>query len=176
MACDITAGRSGKVCKDSLGGNSSIYVWNWSAVGDDPFTYDPTTGLATAINASMTQVFEFELEGDNNTLSQEVATDRNTGTSVVTQNLAFTLKKMDAATSATFNLLKGSYNGVVVKDRNGNYHALGVDDGLDFAGTAQTGGAKTDLNGYNITATGTTKDLAPILDSATVTAFLALVA
>ena len=176
MACDITAGRSGKVCKDSLGGNSSVYIWNWSAVGDDPFTYDETTGEATAINAGLTTVYEFELEGDTNTLTQETATDRNTGTSVVTQNLAMTLKKMDAATSATFNFLKGSYNACVVKDRNGNYWACGIDDGLDWAGTVQTGGAKTDLNGYNVTATGTTKFLAPKLDDATVTAFLALVA
>lgn len=176
MACDITAGRPETECKDSLGGNSSIYIWNWSDVGDDPFTYDPATGLATAINASMTEVFEFALKGDNNTLSQEVATDRNTGTSVVTQNIAITLKKMDAATSATFNLLKASYNGAVVKDRNGNFHAVGIDDGIDWAGTAQTGGAKTDLNGYNITGVATTKYLAPMLDSATTTAFLALVA
>jgi hypothetical protein len=177
MACDITAGRSGKVCKTQIGGNSSIYIWNWSAVGDDPFTYDPTTGLTTAINAAMTQVFEFELEGDNNTYVQDAPpADRNNGSSVVTHTINLSLKKMDAATSATFNLLKGSYNGAVIKDREGNYHAVGIDDGLDWGASPQTGGAKTDMNGYTVTATGTTRDFAPILDSATVTAFLALVA
>ena len=170
MACDITSGRA-KVCKDGLGGQSTLYIYNGL---EDAFTV--VNSEATAVNAALTQVFAFPLEGDGNTLEQAMPGDRNTSTRVNTQTLTTILKKMDAATNAEFNLLVAGYPQVVVKDRNGNYHALALDDGMDFSVTGATGGAKTDMNGYTLTGVATTSELAPILDSATVTAFLALVA
>lgn len=170
--CDLLSGRAGKVCKNLLGGNSVLYLFQNFV--EDPFTYD--AGIATAINPLLTTVYAFELEGDGNTFTQNKPSDRNTGTSVNTQTVVAVLKKLDPATNANFQFLTEQYAQGVVKDRNGNYHAIGIDDGMDFTVDAVTGGAKTDLNGYTLTGTATTKDLAPILDSATVTAFLALVA
>jgi len=72
------------------------------------------------------------------------------------------------------NLLAAGFPMAVVKDRNGIYHAVGIDDGIDFTIQEATGGAKTDLNGYTLTGIATTGSLAPKLDSSTVTAFLAL--
>lgn len=169
--CDITRGRARTVCKDGLGGNSSIYLFNFV---DDAFTV--SAGEATAINPLVTQVFEFGLIGDGNTFTQDKPSDRNTGTSVNTQTIVAVLQKLTAEDNANFNLLTQGFTGAVVKDRAGNYHAVGLDDGIDFQVNSQTGGAKTDLNGYTITGTSTTKDLAPLLDEATVTALLALVA
>lgn len=173
MACDLTQGRQGKVCKRNLGGNSVLYLFENFV--QDPFTIDEATGLATAINIALTTVYEFDLEGDGNTFTQNKPSDRNTGTSVNTQTLVAVLKKMDAPTNVTFNLLTAQYAQGVVKDRNGNYHAFAIDDGMDFTVDAVTGGAKTDLNGYTVTGVATTKDLAPMLDETTITAFLALV-
>lgn len=169
MACDITSGRA-KVCKDSIGGNSKLYMFNYL---EDAFTI--TGGLATAINPSLTDVFEYELEGDGNTLVQNMVSDRQTGTTVNTQTLTVVLKQMDATTSAEMNIVAKGYPMAVVKDRNGKYHAIGLQDGIDFTVDAVTGGAKTDLNGYTLTGVATTGSLAPILDPATITAFLALV-
>ena len=101
--------------------------------------------------------------------------DRNTSSRVNTQTLTTVLKSMDAATNAEFNLLVAGYPSAVVVDRNGNYIALGLDDGIDFTVVASTGGAKTDGNMYTLTGIATTKDLAPFLDSATQTSFLAVV-
>ena len=170
--CDLTAGRAGKICKNLLGGNSVLYLHQNFV--EDPFTV--VAGEATAINAALTTVYAFDLEGDGNTFSQDKTSDRNTGTSVNTQTLVSVLKKMDAPTNVTFGLLTQQYSQGVIKDREGNYHAFGYDDGMDFQVESQTGGAKTDLNGYTITGVATVRDLAPILDAATVTAFLALVA
>lgn len=167
--CDITSGRA-KVCKDSIGGNSKLYMFNYL---EDAFTI--TGGQATAINPSLTEVFEYELEGDGNTLVQNMVSDRQTGTTVNTQTLTVILKQMDATTSAEMNIVAKGYPMAVVKDRTGKYHAIGLMDGIDFTVDASTGGAKTDLNGYTLTGVATTGSLAPILDSATVTAFLALV-
>ena len=170
MACDITTGRA-RVCKQSLGGQSTLYIYNYD--GDDAFTI--VAGECTAIDASLTTVFAFELEGDGNTLEESLVSDRNTSTTVNTQTLTTILKQVDAATGANLNLLAYGYPQFVVKDRNGVYSACALDDGADFTVVQTTGGAKTDLNGYTLTGVSTTGSLSPKLDSATITAFLALV-
>ena len=169
MACLLTSGRA-KVCKDGLGGQSTLYLFD-----SLPDAFTVSNGEATAMNASLTAAFAYPLEGDGNTLEQSMVGDRNTSSRVNTQTLTITLKSMDAATNAEFNLVAAGYPSAVVVDRNGNYIALGLDDGIDFTIVSQTGGAKTDMNGYVLTGVSTCKDLAPFLDSATQTAFLAVV-
>jgi len=169
MACDITQGRV-KVCKDGVGGNSKLYLFNGL---EDSFTV--VAGVATAINPLLTVAFEYELEGDGNIFAENKVSDRNTGTSINTQTLTIVLKKTDAATSAEFNLLTAGYPMAVIKTRNGEYKVVGIDDAIDFTVDSTTGGAKADLNGYTLTGVSTCKDFAPSLGSGTVTAFLALV-
>lgn len=171
MGCsDLTAGRL-RGCKTSLGGNSTLFLYDFI---DSPFTV--VGGVATGLDGLTGKaVYKFELEGDSNTLEESMLSDRNTGTRVNTQTLVFTLKKTDAVTSANMNLLAGGFAPAVVKDRNGIYHAIGIDDGVDWAIVQGTGGAKTDLNGYTNTGVATTGLLSPKLDEATITAFEALV-
>jgi len=168
MACDITAGRD-KACKQGLGGLGKLYLFNFV---ENPFTV--TAGVATAINPLLTTVFEYELEGDGNNVAESLVSDRNSGTSLNTQTLTVVLKKIDAVTSAEMNLLAYGFPMAVVKDRNGIFHAIGTDDGIDFTVVQSTGGAKGDLNGYTLTGVSTTGALSPKLDATTVTAFLAL--
>ena len=169
MACDITQGRV-KACKDGVGGNSKLYLFNGL---EDSFTV--VDGVATAVNPLLLTAFEYELEGDGNIFAENKVSDRNTGTSINTQTLTIVLKKTDAATSAEFNLLTAGYPMAVIKTRNGEYKVVGIDDAIDFTVDSTTGGAKADLNGYTLTGTATCKEFAPSLDTATVTAFLALV-
>jgi len=166
--CDITAGRD-KACKQGLGGLGKLYLFNFV---ENPFTV--TAGVATAINPLLTTVFEYELEGDGNNVAESLVSDRNSGTSLNTQTLTVVLKKIDAVTSAEMNLLAYGFPMAVVKDRNGIFHAIGTDDGIDFTVVQSTGGAKGDLNGYTLTGVSTTGALSPKLDATTVTAFLAL--
>lgn len=169
MACDITAGRL-RPCKNSIGGLGKLYLFNFV---ENPFTV--VNGLATAINPLLTVAYEYEIEGDGNNWSESLVSDRNTGTAINTQTGTITLKGIDAITSAQLNLLAYGFPMAVVKDRNGIYHAIGIDDGIDFTVAQATGGAKTEMNGYTLTGVSTTGALSPKLDSATVTAFLALV-
>ena len=169
MACDITSGRL-RACKDALGGLGALYLFNFV---ENPFTV--TNGVATAINPLLTEVFEYQLEGDGNNVVESLVPDRNTGTTVNTQTITTVLKKIDATSSAQLNLVAKGFPMAVVKDRNGIYHAIGIDDGIDFTVEQSTGGAKNELNGYTLTGVSTTGSLSPKLDAATVTAFLALV-
>lgn len=169
MACDITAGKA-KGCKDSIGGNSILYLWSPIV---DPFTIVASEG--TAMNVLLTEAFQFDLVGDLSTLTENMVSDRQTQTTVNTQTVVAAFNKMDAATAANFNLLAYGYPQGMVKDRNGEYHLIGQTDGIDFTIDGTTGGAKTDLNGFTITGVSTEGALSPKLDSATVTAFLAIV-
>lgn len=169
MACDITAGRL-KQCKQSLGGLGTLYLFNFV---ENPFTV--AAGVATAINPLLTVVYKYEIEGDGNKVDENLVPDRNSGTSVNTQTMTIVLKKIDAATSLQMNLLAYGFPMAVIKDRNGVYHALGIDDGIDFSVAQSTGGAKTEMNGYTLTGVATTGALSPKLDAGTITDFLDLV-
>lgn len=169
MACDITAGRA-KACKNKLGGLAKLFLFNEI---ENPFTV--LNGVATAINPLLTAVYEYEIEGDGNNVAESLVSDRNTGTSVNTQTSTIVLKGIDATTSAQMNVLAYGFPMAVVRDRNGVYHAIGIDDGIDFTVAQSTGGAKTELNGYTLTGVSTTGALSPKLDTATITAFLELV-
>ena len=170
MACDlITQGRA-KQCKSNIGGQSHLYLFNYV---EDPFTI--VAGEATAINAAITEVFDYVLEGDGNTLVEDMVADENTGVSINTQTITAVLRKQTAADSAELNLLSYSNAQAVVRDRNGVYHACGISDGFNWNVNAATGGAKTEFNGYTVTGVATEGMLSPKLDSATITAWLALV-
>jgi hypothetical protein len=169
MACNITTGRA-KACKEFLGGVQSLFLFNFV---ENAFTV--VDGEATAINPLLTEVFEFKVEGDGQTLVEDMVPSRNEGTTVNTQTITAMLKGIDADTSANLNLLAKGWTSAVVRDRNGVYHAVGLDDAIDFTVNQATGGAKTDMNGYTLTGVSTTKAFSPKLDSATITAFLALV-
>lgn len=169
MSCDITAGRK-KPCKNQIGGVSKAYFMNFV---ENPFTV--VNGEATAINPLITEVFEYELTGETNNLAESMVSDRTTGTSVNTQTLTMALQKLSKEDSHQLNLLAYGYPIAVIKDRNGNYFAAGITEGLDFTVSPTTGAAKTDFNGYNLTGVATESALAPILNDATVTAMLELV-
>ena len=171
MACsDITQGRA-KQCKDSIGGTSKLFLLNYE---EDAFTI--TAGEATAINPLVTAVYEYDLIGDTHPFSENGVGSIDNGTFVNTQTIVAQLPKQDAVTSAELNLVAKSFPIGVVKDRNGVYHLVGHTDGINFTIDSTTGSAKGDFNGYTLTGTSTENAFSPKLDSATITALLALVA
>lgn len=169
MACDLTVGRL-RQCADSIGGLDKMYLVNFV---DDAFTV--VDGEATAINPLVTVAYEYEITGDVHNLAQDFVKSRDNGTSVNTQTITAILQKMDSTTSNELKKLVQGRTVVVLKDRNGDYVACGLDDGVDFSVNASTGSAKADLNGYTLTGVSTVKEFAPTLDATTITAFLALV-
>ena len=169
MACDITVGRE-RGCKEQLGGTSKLYLINYL---EDAFTV--TTGEVTGLNVGLTEVFEYDIVGDGNTLVENMVSDRNTGTTVNTQTMTINLIGIDAATGVQMNLLAYGFPIAVIKDRNGIYHCVGISEGIDFTVDQNTGGARTDLSGYTLTGVSTEVALSPKMDATTVTDFEALV-
>jgi len=170
MACALTTGRA-EPCLDAVGGLKAIYFFDRI---DDPFTIS-AGNEATAMNVSLTAAFEFDLKSDNNNFEEVGTADKNTGTYTVEQTATFSLKKQDKDTANEINLLAKAQPGCVIKFRDGSFRAVGITDGVVISGTGVSGGAKGEFNGYNLTATATEVALAPKLDSATVTAFEAVI-
>ena len=89
--------------------------------------------------------------------------------------MTLALKKQTKASANELALIVKARPIVVVQDRMNNYRIVGISDGTVATGSIVSGGAKADFNGYNLTLTATEVLPAPTLDSATVTALLALV-
>lgn len=170
MACLINSGR--KVpCKDTQGGLKAAYFINYI---EDAFTVE--AGEATAINVAITEVFKYELRNDGNLFTEAVVSAKNEGTSTNTQTLTLALTKLDKDTALQVDLMAKGRPIIVVQDRNGNYRVAGISEGMDLTGSdINSGGARADFNGFNLTFTATEGSTAPYLDSATITALLALV-
>lgn len=169
MACILTKGRT-EPCRDAIGGLKAIYLTDFL---DDSFTI--VSGEATAIDAGITEVFKYELLADGNTLVETFTADANNGTSIYEQVLTVALKKQDKETSSEVATIVKARPIAVAQFRDGSYKIVGISDGTVATGDIQSGGAKADFNGYNLTLTATEVAPAPTLDSATVTALLALV-
>ena len=169
MACVLTSGRTNP-CKDAVGGIKNVYLLDFV---EDSFTV--VGGEATAINGSVTAVYKYECTADGNTFTETFTADRNNGTSVWEQSLAMVLKKQTKESAAELALIVRARPVAVAELRTGEYKVVGLEDGTTANGTIESGGAKADFNGYNLTLTSTETQPAPTLDSATVTAFLLLV-
>lgn len=170
MACALTSGRT-EPCKDAVGGLKKAYFMDYV---DAPFTV--AASAATAINIAITEVFEYPLRATNNTFSEALVTSKDNGTTVNTQTLELRLKKQDAATSNQIKLMAIGRPIIVVVGHDGLHHAMGISEGCDLTGSnIQSGGARGDFNGYDLTFTAEELEFAPILDAATVTALEALV-
>tara|TARA_R110002051_G_scaffold6746_1_gene32132 strand:+ start:1624 stop:2154 length:531 start_codon:yes stop_codon:yes gene_type:complete len=169
MACILTKGRT-EPCRDAIGGLRAIYLTDFL---EDSFTI--VSGEATAIDAGVTEVFKYELLADGNTLVETFTADANNGTSIYEQVLTVALKKQDKETASEIATIVKARPIAVAQYRDGSYKVVGISDGTVATGDIQSGGAKADFNGYNLTLTATEVSPAPTLDSSTVTALLALV-
>jgi len=173
MACDIAIGVNQEdVCNNLQGGNEEFYPF---AFLDDAFTV--VDGVATAMNVALTVAYKYVSNSDTNTFTDILLADAKTKSSIVTQTLVYQLYKVDGATNFELaKLAQGKHSGIL-KDNNGVYHWVGHEAGWNVSRQVEalTGGARTDVNGYNMTMIAENKDFAPTLDAATVTAFLAIV-
>ena len=170
MACPVTSGRT-EPCNDSIGGIDAFFAIPYI---EDGFTI--AAGEVTGIDAAITEAFKFELRADGNIFTSDGTSDENAGVTTYAESLSVVLKKQDKDSSVQVDLLHKGLHYFIVKNRNGGYQLMGSLDGARVTSSNTTsGGARTDFNGYNLTATSVASIEAPFLDAATVTALLAIV-
>ena len=171
MSCTAyTLNGLGLGCKDSIGGIKKAWFAPYDGIET---TVSQNVLVIGATGLSNFKVYNFRKA--TGSMTSTLNTAETAGNSFTTEvNLQF-LKQETAKRLEVMGLLMNEMVGVV-KDGNGKYWYLGYDYPLEAtAGTAETGTAMTDLNGYNITITDNSVELPyEITDATTITALEAI--
>jgi len=164
MACsNLTAGFVND-CNDGQGGIEKIFIANGPV---DAIT--ETAGVITAITVGGSALvpadfFVFDTPRQTSSLTETITPSQENGTVTYQQDLAMVFNKMSAAKRNQILLMADATNMcVVAKDNNGKYWSIGIERGAYMtAGTAVSGVAYADRNGYEITISG--MEAAPIYE------------
>ena len=165
MACDITKGR-GLGCKDSRIGIKSV---DFAVFNDAVFT--TTSGEVTAIPASITAVFRYQVKGTGNKFEDVGTINQENRTVEFKKSLSLVLPKLGVTSEVELSALLYGRVYAFVKDYNGNVIVCGVESGMD----ATTLNKSTDTQCYNITLEAMDKVISPSLSSTAKTALEVLV-
>ena len=155
MACDITSGFQ-LGCRDNTGGLKSIYILSGSITN-----ITGSQGLITGITGSGIW-YEFQLFRQTSNYTEELVATPENGTIVYNQTATCVFFKMQTATRNQVRVLAQNPNlQIVIETQNGSengaarWFLMGQINGSQLlSGTAQTGTAFSDLNGYNLVFSG----------------------
>ena len=155
MACTLTLAGRGVGCKDALGGIKRIYVAEWV----DGIWEDIASGEVSGSTAAIT-FYTYDMTRGSGSLNQTITSDLAAGTVFFDQVCSVTFNKASASDITEIsNLVKGRM-AVLVEDNNGNWFVMGHQNGVEVSGgTAQTGTAAGDQNGFTIEFSA--QDVAP---------------
>jgi hypothetical protein len=134
-------------CKDSVGGVAKVWLADatnikWTISNDG--TIAPTGGIGEDWKV-------FNLRKGAGSMTSTLTVNDNAGSYFTTEVAMNFLKMENKKRIEVMAMLMGQCTGVV-KDRNGKYWAIGVENPLEgSAGTGETGTAAADANQYTVT-------------------------
>lgn len=153
-------------CKDSIGGIKKVW---FAPTG---VAVSVSQNVLTIDSADISKFKVYELRRATSSMTSTLNTSDTAGNSFTTE---LTLQFLKQETSKRLEVMALFMNELVgvVKDGNGKYWYLGKDYPLEAtAGTAETGTAMTDLNGYNLTISDNSIELPYEITDSTVIAAL----
>ena len=166
-------------CEQSMGGIQKILIapytagtitkttWSGATSAD---TDDVSEAIATisGFTTGSTDWKAYYFRKGNAQATSTLNIDAANGVNYVSTELQMTFTKQDTVKRIEMSALALGEVMVLYKDANGLCWALGIDNPVTCtAGTAQTGGAKTDGNNYQITLTAEDATYPLQLDKAT---------
>lgn len=162
MACALTQGYTFD-CKDNIGGIRNVWFINWNDVS----SITEASGVVSTITKGSGKVFyKYQLVRNTASYTENIQGSIENGTVLFDQQLVIVLNKMQANMRNEILLLARNNMMAVVEDQNGRYWLAGRKNGLDLlTGSASTGTAQTDRNGYTLTFSGGEQELAPEVSS-----------
>ena len=155
MPCDITSGFQ-LGCRDNTGGLKSIYILSGSITN-----ITGSQGLITGITGSGVW-YQFQLFRQTSNYSEELVATPENGTIVYNQTANAVFFKMQTSVRNQVRVLAQNPNlAIIIETQNGSetgaarWFLMGQVNGSQLlSGTAQTGTAFSDLNGYNLVFSG----------------------
>ena len=150
MACELTTGFLLE-CNEGVGGVKEIFVTNWEAFASG-IVVNGTTGLITDL--PIAEIFRYQPNRNTGALTITPTPNLENGTLYYVQQVELTLGKLAADKKKELELLSKAKVAVFVRLYDDQILMIGRTDGAFLtAGTYQSGKAKGDLNGYQITLT-----------------------
>ena len=152
MACELSTGFT-LDCKDGIGGIKQIVLLDKTSV--DTITYEGGTEvISSMVINNINELYTYELPTQTGSFEETINFNRDNGTVFYTQTVNIMLQKLSAPkrlelqNAATVRVI------VFVNDTNNNWWAVGIENGADLStGTAATGTALGDANGYTLAFT-----------------------
>lgn len=150
MACSKTLAGIGFECKDAVGGIVEAYIADINDVTTITTTSDKVTAITMA-NDKKYKTYKFRKQ--TGSVNSTINTDVNAGTTWYQTDVVLQFTKMETSKRVEISALATEQVSIIVKDSMGMYWLVGTKDSPAelTAGTAATGTAMGDLNGYNIT-------------------------
>lgn len=151
MPCALTNGYK-LGCRDNVGGITEVRLIAFNSV-TGTIVVDGSGIVTGTFPAS--GFYKYEVPKGAGQFTETVNASTENGTIFYQQELVFPINRMTQTVRNELRLLGLNRLMAIVTDRNGKYWLLGRSNGLDVtAGTAQTGTAMGDRNGYEMTFTG----------------------
>jgi len=175
MSCYISSGIA-LGCSDGIGGIKKVYIVGGAGVdsgGVTGFTYSSDGSITGATSAASTTLYGFEVKRNTSSLAQNVTKSFENGTIFFEQVLTIVAYYYSQDKR---NLLKTlSQNDelqIVAIDQNDVQYMLGQVNGMYLSGgSAGTGTALGDRNGFEFIFTGQEKEPARVISGTLATVF-----
>ena len=153
--CTLTAGIP-LACLSSTGGVKNVSI----AAFKDDAVWTELNGEITDLTNGNT-FYQYKFRPQTAAWNDEGNHSVENGTDFYTQTVTMTFHKMETTKRNNLLVLKGTQMHVIVETQNGDFWLLGYKNGMNMtASSGGTGQGYADLNGYNITLSGSEPDMA----------------
>ena len=172
MSCYISSGAA-LGCSDGVGGIKKIYIVGGATGQVTGYTYDADGAITGATSVTGTSLYGFELKRNTSSLIQNTTANFENGTVYWEQVLTAILFKYDQDKRNQLLILgQNPKIQIVAIDQNDTQYLLGQVHGMYLSGgSAGTGTAYGDRNGFELIFTGQESEPARVIDGTLATVF-----
>jgi hypothetical protein len=154
-------------CDVGAGGLKEVYLIELENVT----TVTESSGTVSAITKATGKIFrKYQLVQDTATAEETITGNIQNGTLYYAQKVTLVINKQQVAVRNEILLLAKNRLAIVTVDNNDTYRLYGWDQGLRLnEGSAATGTAWGDRNGYTLTFSGNQRELASFVQASVLT-------
>ncbi len=153
-------------CDVGAGGLKEVYLIELENVS----SYTESSGTLTGITKVAGKVFrKYKLVQDTATAQEDITGNLQNGTLYYAQKVTIVINKQNVAVRNEILLLAKNRLVIVTVDNNDEERLYGRENGLRLqTGSAATGTAWGDRNGYNLEFSGNERELAPFVQDSVI--------
>ena len=160
MGCAKTLAGLDVDCRESVGGIKEVYILGDRKEVKVNLSEDSTAITSITLDADSGKFKPYKFRKQTGSMVSTINTSEENGTTFVQTDVTLVFHKMEAKKRLEISALMVGDCAMLVKDGNNKYWYLGYDEPVTMtAGTAATGTAKGDKNGYDLTLTDLSNSL-----------------